>query len=346
MMDADKLNELAEDIRKNGQLVPVWLFEGKILDGRNRWAACKIAGVEPKTKEYTGDEPTAFAVALNDRRRHMNKGALAAVAAELEPFFAKDAKRRQQEAGREHGRGQKVVAKLPQAIARPLWKSREEAAKSVGVGERYVQDAKKVKAEAPEVFEKLKAGRITLQDAKREVAKKPTDDWRKDERTRQAAVLTGKAVVANEHADKNLIAWAESQRLAVHVDRGSRFGNPFILNDDGDRDHVCDCYERFYLPNKKSIQSRIQELRGKVLICHCFPNRCHADLLAELANKPSIETKQTTLPSVALCTSMQFAQLAISQLGRIQDWHTHKLEALQLVEDWIVAKRKGWTNGK
>jgi hypothetical protein len=43
---------------------------------------------------------------------------------------------------------------------------------------------------------------------------------------------------------------------------------------------------------------------------------------------------------------MQFAQLAISQLGRIQDWHTHKLEALQLVEDWIVAKRKGWTNGK
>jgi hypothetical protein len=268
------------------------------------------------------------------------------VAAELEPFFAKDAKRRQQEAGREHGRGQKVVAKLPQAIARPLWKSREEAAKSVGVGERYVQDAKKVKAEAPEVFEKLKAGRITLQDAKREVAKKPTDDWRKDERTRQAAVLTGKAVVANEHADKNLIAWAESQRLAVRVDRGSRFGNPFILNEDGDRDHVCDCYERFYLPNKKSIQSRIQELRGKVLICHCFPNRCHADLLAELANKPSIETKETRLPSVALCTSMQFAKLAISHLEGIQDWDTHKLEALQLVQDWIAAKLKSWLDAK
>jgi ParB-like chromosome segregation protein Spo0J len=284
MMDADKLNELAEDIRKNGQLVPVWLFEGKILDGRNRWAACKIAGVEPKTKEYTGDEPTAFAVALNDRRRHMNKGALAAVAAELEPFFAKDAKRRQQEAGREHGRGQKVVQKIEQPITANDRKAVSVAAASVGVNRQYVSDAKKVKQEAPEVFEKLKAGRITLQDAKREVAKKPTDDWRKDERTRQAAVLTGKAVVANEHADKNLIAWAESQKLAVRVDRGSRFGNPFILNEDGDRDYVCDCYEQFYLPNKKSIQSRIQELRGKVLICHCFPNRCHADSLATLAN--------------------------------------------------------------
>jgi len=78
MMEEDKLRELADDIRKNGQLVPVWLYDGKILDGRNRWAACKIAGVEPKTKDYTGDEPTAFAVAMNDRRRHMNKGALAA----------------------------------------------------------------------------------------------------------------------------------------------------------------------------------------------------------------------------------------------------------------------------
>ena len=58
MMDEGKLSELADDIRKNGQLVPVWLYEGKIIDGRNRWAACKIAGVTPKTQEYTGDEPT------------------------------------------------------------------------------------------------------------------------------------------------------------------------------------------------------------------------------------------------------------------------------------------------
>ncbi len=126
--------------------MPVWLYEGKILDGRNRWAACKIAGVTPKTQEYKGDEPTAFAVALNDRRRHMGKSALAAVAAELEPHFAEDAKRRQQKAGKEHGRGQKVVEKVPQPIdAKPLSKSREEAAKSVGVNDRYVSDAKKVK---------------------------------------------------------------------------------------------------------------------------------------------------------------------------------------------------------
>jgi len=287
MMDEAKLAELADDIRKNGQLVPVWLYEGKILDGRNRWAACKIAGVDPKTKEYTGDEPTAFAVSLNDRRRHMNKGALAAVAAELEPHFAEDAKRRYEQTV---GRPKKSVANLP-PISSPHPKARQEAAKSVGVGDRYVQDAKKVKTESPEVFERLKAGKITLQDAKREVAKKPTDDWRQDERDRQADVKSGLTVVANASADKNLIAWAERERLAVRIDRGTRYGNPFILEEDGDRDEVCDAYEHHYLVRKPSITSRIDagELTGKVLICHCYPQRCHGDCLAAEANSVSVK---------------------------------------------------------
>jgi ParB-like chromosome segregation protein Spo0J len=286
-MDEAKLAELADDIRKNGQLVPVWLYEGKILDGRNRWAACKIAGVEPKTKEYTGDEPTAFAVSLNDRRRHMNKGSLAAVAAELEPHFAADAKRRYEKTV---GRPRKSVEKVP-PISAPQPKAREEAAKSVGVNDRYVSDAKKVKAEAPEVFERLKAGKITLQDAKREVAKKPTDDWRQDERDRQAQVESGLTVVANASSDKNLIAWAERERLAVRIDRSTRYGNPFVLNEDGDRDDVCDSYERHYLVRKPSITERIDagELTGKVLVCHCYPQRCHGDCLAAEANSVSVK---------------------------------------------------------
>lgn len=285
MMDEAKLHELADDIAKNGQLVPVWLYEGKILDGRNRWAACKIAGVEPKTREYTGDEPTAFAVSLNDRRRHMGKSALAAVAADLLPHFAADAKRRQQQAGKEHGRGQKVPEKVPEA-KKGDGDARKAAAVSVGVNDRYVSDAKKVKTEAPEVFERLKAGKITLQDAKREVAKKPTDDWRQDERKRQALVANGTTVVANASLDKNLICWAESEGLAVRIDRGTKYGNPFILGEDGDRDEVCDAYETHYLPNKPSIIDRMDagELTGKVLVCHCYPERCHGDCLAQSVN--------------------------------------------------------------
>lgn len=291
MMDEGKLAELADDIRKNGQLVPVWLYEGKIIDGRNRWAACKIAGVTPKTQEYTGDEPTSFAVALNDRRRHMNKGALAAVAAELEPYFAADADRRKKATeGRPRKSDLKPEEKVPQVSVRQP-QARQEAAKSVGVNDRYVSDAKKVKTEAPEVFERLKAGKITLQDAKREVAKKPTDGWRQDERDRQAQVKDGITVVANAQADKNLICWAEREGLAVRIDRSTRYGNPFVLNEDGDRDEVCDAYERHYLPNKPSITDRIDagELAGKVLVCHCYPQRCHGNCLADKANLVAVK---------------------------------------------------------
>ena len=289
MMQEDQLQELAADIKKNGLIQPVWLYQGMILDGRNRWAACKIAGVDPKTKEYTGDEPTCFAVSLNDRRRHMNKGSLAAVAAELEPFFAEDAKRRQKlsiKARDEKGRATPVMAILPQVVQeKPAPVARNEAAKSVGVGERYVQDAKKIRTEAPEVFQRLKAGKMTLQDAKREVAKKPTDDWRTDERERQAKVNAGETVVANAQSDKNLICWAEREGLDVRIDRGTRYGNPFVMGEDGDRDEVCEAFVLHYLPHKPSIKSRLKpgELSGKVLICHCYPLRCHGDALADLA---------------------------------------------------------------
>jgi len=285
MFDDEKLDELADDIREHGQLHPIWTFEGMILDGRNRFEACRRAGVKPIVMEYKGDEPTAFAVSLNDLRRHMGKSALAAVAADLEPFFAEDAARRKKETeGRPRKDVAKPVEKVPQVSEQARApKAREEAAKSVGVNDRYVCDAKKVKQEAPEVFERLKAGKITLQDAKREVAKKPTDDWKEDERGRKERCEGGATVVANASRDKNLIAWAEREGLAVRVDRGTRYGNPFILGEDGDRDEVCDAYRIHYLPHKPSIAERAGELVGKVLVCHCYPERCHAEYLVKLA---------------------------------------------------------------
>lgn len=39
-IDEEHIDELADDIRKNKQLVPIELLDGKVIDGRRRWLAC------------------------------------------------------------------------------------------------------------------------------------------------------------------------------------------------------------------------------------------------------------------------------------------------------------------
>ena len=57
--------ELIEDVRANGLRVPIRLYDGKVLDGRHRLEACRVAGVEVRVSEYSGDDPAREAWSLN-----------------------------------------------------------------------------------------------------------------------------------------------------------------------------------------------------------------------------------------------------------------------------------------
>ena len=70
--DEQTLKEMAEDIKENGQNEPIILYEGKILDGRNRLLACEIAGVEPSFIQFSGEEPLQFVLSKNLYRRHLS----------------------------------------------------------------------------------------------------------------------------------------------------------------------------------------------------------------------------------------------------------------------------------
>ncbi len=72
-------------------------------------------------------------------------------------------------------------------------------------------------------------------------------------------------------------------KFDVYIGRGSKWGNPFILGKDGDRDEVCDKYEDWFW--KPDIRNDISELKGKILGCFCKPKRCHGDFLARIANE-------------------------------------------------------------
>ncbi|WFP92754.1 MT-A70 family methyltransferase [Ensifer adhaerens] len=83
MIPDDELRELADDIAAHGQQQPVWLLDGAIIDGRNREAACHMAGIDAWTKEYEGDDPLGFVLSLNLRRRHLSESQRAMVAAKI-----------------------------------------------------------------------------------------------------------------------------------------------------------------------------------------------------------------------------------------------------------------------
>lgn len=83
MMDDASLSDLADDIKANGLREPIWFYDGKILDGRNRFRACGLVGVEPAFREYDGDDPTAFVISMNLKRRHLDESQRAMVAARL-----------------------------------------------------------------------------------------------------------------------------------------------------------------------------------------------------------------------------------------------------------------------
>lgn len=181
MMSKEEFNKLCADIESHGLIEPIWLHEGRIIDGRNRYRACVQVEVEPRFREWDGKGSlTAFVISLNVHRRHMDKSQLACVAVRALPHYEEEAKERQVSTLK---RGAEIpdVEKIPQREEQS--RSRDLAAASVGVNPRYVSDAKRIQQEAPEVFQAMQEGKISIQDAKREIQQKneeppkPTIKW-------------------------------------------------------------------------------------------------------------------------------------------------------------------------
>jgi hypothetical protein len=83
LLEGEEFEALVNDIKSNGLHQPIVLFEGRILDGRNRYRACKRARIEPIFKSYKGKAPLEFVISLNLKRRHLNESQRAFVASKI-----------------------------------------------------------------------------------------------------------------------------------------------------------------------------------------------------------------------------------------------------------------------
>ena len=161
LKDAE-LERLAADIKANGQRNPIILLDGQVLDGRNRLAACKLAKVAPKTREWSGGVEAARAMvwSQNVLRRHLppdQQGAiflkLAAVADTLQAKVVQsakaDAKARQRASGGGAGRRGGDKRTVVQPFAQPKRderKSRAAEAKAAGVSHETLRQLGKLPA--------------------------------------------------------------------------------------------------------------------------------------------------------------------------------------------------------
>ncbi len=81
-----------------------------------------------------------------------------------------------------------------------------------------------------------------------------------------------------------LVVHCKKAAYDVYIGRPSKWGNPFVIGKDGNRDEVIAKYEQYLISNTE-LMNALPELKGKILGCWCSPKTCHGDILVKYANK-------------------------------------------------------------
>lgn len=161
MTDAERAS-LRDDIQASGQIDPAMLFEGKILDGRNRAIVCEELGIELKTKDFKGDYAAAYAYVVSRcTHRHLSDSQKACVGARMCEVVERE---------RRPG-GKFATAK---------GKTRDLATGFCGASPRAIQDARTILKSDVKLFGEVfngalpinRAKRVLLREQRREKARK------------------------------------------------------------------------------------------------------------------------------------------------------------------------------
>ena len=152
----DEFAKLKADIQAHGMRLPIILYAGKVLDGRNRYRACRELDIPARyetAKAKTDAEALALVVSLNEHRRHLTTEERSFIAGRLATMKS-------------------GVKKVAPPIGGPAGISVPDAAKFMKVSLHAAENAKAVLNHAPELEAEVKAGRKSLSAAADEARRK------------------------------------------------------------------------------------------------------------------------------------------------------------------------------
>lgn len=190
MMSEDEHKQLVESIKNKGQQDLIVIYEGKILDGRNRYKACREIGIAPKLKGYIGSDPLGYVTTKNLHRRHLTDSQRAEIALKIAERLT-DEENKKNAAEKPEPKPSETKKTKPNASPANI----KKAAAKMSISPQTVDKIKKIKEKAPEKIDEIKSGKKTINKVFEEIKKAEVKE--KPETTNQ---LTADEMLARETA--------------------------------------------------------------------------------------------------------------------------------------------------
>jgi ParB-like chromosome segregation protein Spo0J len=228
MLPDDELQQLAEDIKAHGLHEPivVALIDGEemLVAGRNRLAACKIAGVEPTVRRLNGEDPTAYVISENIYRRHMTKGQRAMAVAMIipEPEKGGRGKKGSKSVGEFSGewlrQARTVRTYLPETAkavlaGKPLTEAYKEALAVKASNESEGAKLERLKADAPDLAELVEADKLPVAEAIAVLDQREEQEKAAEENRRETLIRV------SESTYRGIIAFASEEFTGSLIER-------------------------------------------------------------------------------------------------------------------------------
>lgn len=199
-MNAEEFEQLKADIQVNGydKRYPVYIYQGDVLDGWNRYRACEELKVEPVVQHFFGNNAEAIAfVFRTNKRRNLTKEQLACIAAESSELIeevkkaVEEARRKKQKENAANQHTKPCAKKFAEA-KKEVVRTDKIIADTFNTNMQYLRETKKLKEEKPEIFERVKSGETTLAEVKKEEKKEEQQKKVEVLRKKEVAPPTGK----------------------------------------------------------------------------------------------------------------------------------------------------------
>jgi N6-adenosine-specific RNA methylase IME4 len=189
LLEGAEADAFGDDIKNHGLREPIVLLDEQILDGRNRYLQCRRVGAEPTFRPFCDDDPVAYVISLNLKRRHLNESQRAWVASKIATL----------------GDGQRQVGKFAEVP------SQSDAANMLNVSERSVRSAAAVRDHgSPELQHAVEHGHLAVSAAAK-AANLPVKEERE---------IAEKATAGDANAARTVLK--KSVRAAREADLGAK----------------------------------------------------------------------------------------------------------------------------